>query len=190
MDERFMQDIPDELDESSEIMLDDEQVVSLKELHSRLKMKLEEMSRRRQRLFDQRGVVLKPEGFTDVRLQLLVKHGLGCDTLMRFHFELEWIEVLMQNMETADSAALAEKKRQSLIIPGDRRQTKVAQAVTGDEDDFEKRSSLQIPPRLQRKPPSVISAVMVCCIFSAILWAFIIPIFVFVTRHLWNWALR
>lgn len=108
-DEKFMRDIPDVLEGEY-----DEDTIKL---HSQLKLRVGDLQRRRQQVFEKDGLLLPTDGMEKVRLNLLIQHGLGIDTPARLAFELAWVEVYGENIEHALSERQQQMRDQHLFLP-------------------------------------------------------------------------
>jgi hypothetical protein len=112
LNEKFLQSIADELPDD----LDDDEA---REVHALLKERVTALQRRRQQAAEEHGLMINMDspGFVAVRLNLLLNHGLGINTVERFRYELDWIKVYGANIEDELNRFLRMKKAQTLHMP-------------------------------------------------------------------------
>ena len=110
LNERFMGDIPDELD------TDDDDALKA---HKDLRRQVGDLQRRRQEVFDKHQLVLPQDDPTmiAVRLQLLIKFMFGNVSENRMLYELSWVQVYRNNIEHSLSEHLQMQRAMHLQMP-------------------------------------------------------------------------
>jgi len=112
LDEVFLRDIPDVLEsDDSDLLL----------LHAKLYGAVSNLQRRKQQALDKYQVIIPiDEYMVNVRLNLLIQHGLGIDTMQRFQYELDWIKIYAESLEKGLNEAAMQKRDLKLHLPDGR----------------------------------------------------------------------
>lgn len=125
MHDRFIRELPDELD--VEVLLEELdgdaiRVEEIQKLHQKLKRLDADNHRRKVELFEKHGIMLRGDNDLMVRVNLLVEMFVGHLSPERLQYEIRWAEAMKEAMEIGYSEYLEarrqEQQSKKLMIPG------------------------------------------------------------------------
>lgn len=120
LNEQFMMDIPDEPPEDLVKAVEQgiEGAADILGLHKHLTTQLRQLQKLRVEAATKHGVALNPADAPVVRLNLLVKHGMGTLTDLRLKMELEWVKIGIDSLQAGIQQVDDAKKAHKLHLPG------------------------------------------------------------------------
>lgn len=122
--EKWLQNIPDELPSDLEDQIGIEDAHEIRSLHSKLLMENATVIRRKKELFEKCGLMLRDDNDVAVRLNLIVEMFIGILSPERLRFEIRYQEIVGASLEAGYSEYLEMKRRENgskdLHLPGGR----------------------------------------------------------------------